>query len=200
MAGTLKVGGKVLATHSGVEGVGEVTLQNATLDSGVVFPAGHVIQVVSHTKTNKQLCNSAVNTFTEQDPDFRVEITPKNDSSKFLVYLVINGGATTGCPRFRIEYSTNNGLNWSNVEPVGDLDGDKTRSHTSMNINGDGNSMNSCSIEVLFQPATSSTMLFRVMMGGDQPNYMMWNGSINNLNIFLGNTMTSTLRVTELSG
>jgi hypothetical protein len=39
MSGTLKVGGNIIASHSGVEGAGEVTLQNATLDSGVVFPA-----------------------------------------------------------------------------------------------------------------------------------------------------------------
>jgi hypothetical protein len=49
MAGQLKVGGNIIASHSGVEGAGEVTLQNATLNSGVVFPAGHVIQVRSGT-------------------------------------------------------------------------------------------------------------------------------------------------------
>ena len=47
MSGTLKVGGSIIASHSGVEGAGTVTLQNATLDSGVTFPAGHVIQVSS---------------------------------------------------------------------------------------------------------------------------------------------------------
>jgi len=30
MSGTLKVGGNIIASHSGVEGAGEVTLQNAT--------------------------------------------------------------------------------------------------------------------------------------------------------------------------
>jgi len=45
MAGQLKVGGNIIASHSGVEGAGTVTLQNVTLgDSGVVFPAGHVIR------------------------------------------------------------------------------------------------------------------------------------------------------------
>ena len=46
MAGQLKVGGNIIASHSGVEGAGEVTLQNATLDSGLVFPAGHIVQSV----------------------------------------------------------------------------------------------------------------------------------------------------------
>jgi microcystin-dependent protein len=38
MPGTLKVGGNIIASHSGVEGAGEVTLQNAMIGSGVVFP------------------------------------------------------------------------------------------------------------------------------------------------------------------
>ena len=39
MSGTLKVGGVNLATHTGTDGTG-----NPVLDSGIVFPAGHVIQ------------------------------------------------------------------------------------------------------------------------------------------------------------
>lgn len=49
MPGTLKVGGNIIASHTGVEGAGTVTLQNTTLDSGVVFPAGHIIQTVYNT-------------------------------------------------------------------------------------------------------------------------------------------------------
>ena len=37
-AKTIELGGNIIASHSGVEGAGTVTLQNATLDSGVVFP------------------------------------------------------------------------------------------------------------------------------------------------------------------
>ena len=39
MSGTLKVGGGNLATHTGTDGTG-----NPVLDSGIVFPAGHVVQ------------------------------------------------------------------------------------------------------------------------------------------------------------
>jgi len=38
-AKTIELGGNIIASHSGVEGAGTVTLQNATLDSGVTFPA-----------------------------------------------------------------------------------------------------------------------------------------------------------------
>jgi hypothetical protein len=163
--------------------------------------SGQIInKVATYTKTNKTLCNATTNTMTEQDTNFRVSITPTNSSSRFLVFLVINGGSTTGCTRFRIEYSTNGGSSWSFVAPVGDVDGSRTQSHCSLNINGDGNPMNSCSAEVLFAPATANTITFRVLMGADQPNYMMWNGSRNNSNDFLGQTATSTLRVMEISG
>ena len=36
MSGTLKVGGNIIASHSGVEGAGEVTLQNVTLGDSAV--------------------------------------------------------------------------------------------------------------------------------------------------------------------
>jgi hypothetical protein len=99
-----------------------------------------------------------------------------------------------------MEYSTNGGSSWSFVTPVGDADGSRTQSHCSLNINGDGNPMNSCSAEVLFAPATTSTLIFRILMGADQPNYMMWNGSRNNSDNFLGQTTTSTYRVMEIAG
>ena len=85
MAGNVKVGGNVIATHTGVEGAGTVTLSNVTasalkmsssgntitdsagnavlsessgtvninkgtLGSSVVFPAGHILQIVYNQK------------------------------------------------------------------------------------------------------------------------------------------------------
>lgn len=46
MAGTLKVGGVTLATHS------DATAK-VSLDSGLTFPAGHVIQTVWNTKSDE---------------------------------------------------------------------------------------------------------------------------------------------------
>ena len=96
MAGQLKVGGNIIASHSGVEGAGEVTLQNATLDSGVVFPAGHVIQVVSETKqgtnfnSNNLLNgtnNSAATTPTSIVSFMQTEIQPILTNSKILIRM-----------------------------------------------------------------------------------------------------------------
>ena len=69
MAGQLKIGGNVIATHSGTEGAGTVTLDSSTLTigsnttiqgtmnagsitSGVTFPAGQVIKYYSQTRTS----------------------------------------------------------------------------------------------------------------------------------------------------
>ena len=59
MAGQLKIGGNVIATHAGTEGAGTVTLDSSTLTIGsnvnltsATFPAGHILQsVFSPTRT-----------------------------------------------------------------------------------------------------------------------------------------------------
>ena len=69
MAGQLKIGGNIIATHAGSEGAGTVTLDSSTLTigsnttiqgtmnagsitSGVTFPAGQVIKYYSQTRTS----------------------------------------------------------------------------------------------------------------------------------------------------
>jgi hypothetical protein len=84
MAGQLKVGGNIIASHSGVEGAGEVTLQNATLNSGVVFPAGHVIQTITKTDTVTNTEQSGSNVVISST-FFNKNITAKGNNSKFIV-------------------------------------------------------------------------------------------------------------------
>jgi hypothetical protein len=98
MAGQLKVGGNIIASHSGVEGAGTVTLQNATLDSGVVFPAGHVIQVIYNQKTDREALSTSTGWTdipgTDQDGNgsvFSASITPTSASNKILVSISIGG-------------------------------------------------------------------------------------------------------------
>ena len=52
MAGIVKVGGVSIASHNA--GTDVVTLDNVTLGSSTVFPAGHVKQVLQATKTEKE--------------------------------------------------------------------------------------------------------------------------------------------------
>ena len=110
MSGTLKVGGNIIASHSGVEGAGEVTLQNATLDSGVVFPAAYPVQVKSATTDQVD----SFNTSGFQDVfGLSVDITPKL-GSKILIYVAFRYGNST---------SSNNGVQLLRNLDVLDLGG-----------------------------------------------------------------------------
>ena len=91
MSGTLKVGGNIIASHSGVEGAGEVTLQNATLDSGVVFPADHVIQVVTLSTTAQSSLNNG-----DEFSSIRKSITPLGTGSRLMItYSLGHVGVST---------------------------------------------------------------------------------------------------------
>src|SRR6056300_1128571 len=96
MAGQLKVGGNIIASHSGVEGAGTVTLQNTTLDSGVTFPKGHILQVqyTQFTSTavmtdiedllDYVLCDGTAGSGTEI---LNVNIKPISESSKIWIQV-----------------------------------------------------------------------------------------------------------------
>jgi len=70
-----------------------VTLQNATLDSGVVFPAGHVVQVKRGISTT-EVQTTTNDTWT--DMGLSVAITPKYADS--LIYVSYTAGVTIAQP------------------------------------------------------------------------------------------------------
>jgi len=88
MAGEIKLNSVNFASESG----GTITVNNGTLGSGVVFPAGHVIQVVNpavSVETNS-LTTSYVNYY-------EVSLTLKSSSSKVFIvhsfnYYISSGG------------------------------------------------------------------------------------------------------------
>lgn len=79
MAGTLKVGGVTLATHS------DATAK-VSLDSGLTFPAGHIVQV--QTNTDDTYLNGFTNS-TWVDTPLSVSITPKFENSKIYLHHVV---------------------------------------------------------------------------------------------------------------
>jgi len=100
MAGQLKVGGNIIASHSGVEGAGTVTLQNATLDSGVVFPANKIINVHSVAKTDN--FSTLVENSWVDITGLSVSFT-KSSSSKILVMVMLSIGSPNNYQRvFRL--------------------------------------------------------------------------------------------------
>ena len=75
MAGTLKVGGVPLATHSD-------TTAKVSLDSNIQFPIGHVLQV-KQEYTNTKVAKTSVG-YIWQDA---ASITPTSTSNKVLIIL-----------------------------------------------------------------------------------------------------------------
>ena len=89
---TFKINGKNFATQSGT---GE-----ATIHSDVVFPAGHVIQVVQSTKKDTDSgTSSTYETITGTDQDgsgsvFSASITPKQTGSYILIHTTLHMGSS----------------------------------------------------------------------------------------------------------
>lgn len=88
MSGTLQVGGVTLATHT-------ESPSKLTLDSGVVFPAGHILNVVNNTKTGT---SSTTSTSYVDVTGYSARITPSSASNKVLVLInaSLGGGGTSG--------------------------------------------------------------------------------------------------------
>ena len=85
MSGIVQVGGVALASHdSGTDKV--------SLDSGTVFPAGHVLNVVQTVKTDTTTTSSL--TF-EDMTGMTVSITPGSTGSKILVFSSLNVSTVT---------------------------------------------------------------------------------------------------------
>jgi hypothetical protein len=105
MSGTLQVGGVTLATHT-------ESPSKLTLDSGLVFPAGHVLQVV-HTETSET--NTLDTTYTNY---YEVPLTLKSSSSNVIVsftfqYQIASDSSGFGVKIYR---KTSSGVTTSDTE------------------------------------------------------------------------------------
>ena len=88
--GSIKISGKNIVTQSGSD--------EPTISSNVVFPAGHVLQVVSSVKKDTDSgTSSTYETITGTDQNgsgsvFSVVITPKQNNSYFFVNTMLHAG------------------------------------------------------------------------------------------------------------
>ena len=78
MAGELQLGGSTVATHTG-SGASAVV----TIDNGVAFPAGHIIQV--QTAVNSTLVRTSSGSNAYVNSGLSVSITPKFNNSKIII-------------------------------------------------------------------------------------------------------------------
>ena len=106
MAGQLKVGGNIIASHSGVEGAGEVTLQNVTLGdirlssgSALKDSSGNDIidsngtllssKILSVNWFPRNSINATFDTTSYQAFGYENAITPSNSSNRVLMQATV---------------------------------------------------------------------------------------------------------------
>jgi hypothetical protein len=80
MAGEIQLNGTSFASESS----GTITVNNGTLGSSVVFPAGHIIQTKQLVDTTNR---SATNTSSFQSIGTELAITPSSSSNKILIMV-----------------------------------------------------------------------------------------------------------------
>ena len=135
MAGTLKIGGNIIATHAGSEGAGTVTLDSSTLTigsnttvqgamnagsitSGVTFPAGHVVKTQRYATSSEQT-NITATSFNTSKTIGSFAFTPQFASSNILLLAsVISDTDSSGAYVFMDFYK-----NASDVTETANLSG-----------------------------------------------------------------------------
>jgi len=196
--------GIVLQPNGGNVGIGtasptgrlDVASRGITTGS---MPAGSILQVVQTAKTSTTSIAVGGNSWNEFDSAFRVTITPTLSSSKILLTACITGAQNTGTVRYKFQFSTDGGTNFSDVTPIGDAVGSRSRGHFGYAVNGDTNQFNTCSMELLHSPATTSSIVYRIQFGQDVSTTYHFNRSISYSDNFLGGTMTSTFVAKEIA-
>jgi len=193
------------ASFSGTLGVtGAISGSNtlSTSSRGITtgsMPAGSILQVVQTAKTSTTSIAVSGNSWNEFDSAFRVTITPTLSSSRILLTACITGAQNTGTVRYKFQFSTNGGSSWSDVTPIGDANSNRSRGHFGYAVNGDTNQFNTCSMELLHSPATTSSIIYRIQFGQDVSTTYHFNRSISYSDNFLGGTMTSTFIAKEIA-
>jgi len=115
-------------SSSVVTTTGTQTLTNKTLGSGVVYPAGHIIQTQGSAMTTT-FSFDPNSSFAELHSDLRVTIQAASTSNKFLVHLSIqsNSPNINEIWSWRLENITTG----STLEPYGISAGSRVRQHFS---------------------------------------------------------------------
>ena len=200
MAGEIKLNSVNFASESG----GTITLNNGTIGSGVVFPAGHVIQVKSVIRntewqgpdtTNNEHTLFATDTSTttaHTNTAFKVEITPASNASKFLVQYAINVSNTSS----GISLKLHRGIATS---PIYGSSGSRTAQSSSKEFTGDDNQSSQTYYSILDEPATDSTLTYYLtyVYFAAKP---WFNTNVSRNNQAYDDAYTSTLTVMEVSG
>lgn len=158
-----------------------------------------VLQIVQTAKTDTTSIAVSANTWNEFDAAFRVTITPNFASSRILLSAYITGAQNTGTVRYKFQFSTNGGATFNDCTPIGNAVSTRSRGHFGYAVNGDTNQFNTCGMELLHSPGTTSSIIYRIQFGQDVSTTYHFNRSISYPDNFLGGTQISTLIAKEIS-
>ena len=186
MSGIVQIGGVALASHdSGTDKV--------SLDSGTVFPAGHVLNVVQAVETETDDTTSG--SF-EQCAGLSVTIIPSSMSSKILVLCDVNLGNHVAdyFTHYRIVRDTT-------PIHIGDAAGDRVRA-TGVYRDGSPQTIGNLGGKYLDSPnkdtATIYKIEWRVETGGGSVGYL--NRTMSDTDNTVYPRTASSITVMEISG
>jgi hypothetical protein len=178
MAGEIKLNSVDFASESG----GMITVNNGTIGSGVVFPAGHPIQV-RHFLDDTMWTWGATTSFTSihgSGQYLYMDITPKRSDSYLLISWYINfnnADIPTYIRHFKLHDVTNN------THPlIGQSNGTRNQVTLSRRFNdADGNSADVLDLTAIVQSSNRNSRTYRIegRIEANSGNYNI-NHSVNN--------------------
>ena len=137
------------------------TLKNVTLESSVVFPTGHVIQVVQTVKTDTFDSTADSGTFADIT-GMSATIKPASTSNKILIQCSLTNGASTHSLYFKLQHNGS-----GSYADVSGAVGTSTSSRTPMTFGGVGGTSDNSetatnSITFLDSPSKDTPFTYKV--------------------------------------
>ena len=189
MAGTIKLDGTTFLTKSG----STFTQTNTTLGSDVVFPAGHILQVVQTVKTDTTSKAESAGSINWTDiSGMSCSITPQS-GNKVLVFVTANLGG-------RVGYMANiRLLRGSTAINIGDANGNRTRNFYKWR----GQDVEMWPANTMFIDESpggdgSTAITYKLQWTGESSNTMYLNRSYSDNNNYYHGTSTSNITLMEV--
>ena len=178
-------------TQDNITRLGTVTAGNLS-NTAIVYPAGHVIQVVSVPTTDQFTTSS--NTFTNCTP-MTVNITPSATTSKVLVLVNMNVGGTADC-------RTGFALQRDSTDIFQASDSSNRQGSTTATASAEDNSMYNVAFQFLDSPSSIAQITYHVQVSaqtnGSETMYLNRPGT--NADAQYTKHTASSITVMEISG
>ena len=186
--------------------IGVETLQHtngttaATIQSdGTLYPAGHIIQVVSTTKTDAFTATTGTPASPIDVTGFSLNITPKSTSSKILVRASLNYGGNLNV--YGGFYFLRDGTHLVRSTAVTG----SSQTKAALTVHGDNSNfqygLQSAQFEYLDSPASTSQLTYKMQMSSHNGSTEFYlNRPYDNANASYVHGGTSTFTLMEIAG